>query len=464
MANIRFGTDGWRDIIAAGFTVDNVARVAWAVAQWAMSRGPDPAIVVGYDTRFGGKMFAETAAKVLSLKNVKVYLSPDHVTTAMVSYGVKALKAYGGMMITGSYFPAPYNGIRLKGPQGGPLDSAGTKVIEGLVPPVNEVSLESIRWDDRLSADKIIYTDLEQIYFEHVAPRFPYLKEEKEEIASLAFDVMHGAARKIISRLFPRAACYHCDENPTFQNIPPEPVPDHLMTFGEIMQRQGPYDLGVALSGDADRLALLDPEGRFIDGHHILLLLISYLAGKKKMKGKVITGFSTTGMVDRLCRHYGLEIQRVPAGFDAIASLAGKGGVLAGGQENGSIVVADHIPERDGVWVALTLLQYMHETGKNIRELIEDIEKLTGPFACDRVDFPMSQEEIRRIMKRCGEGYFEHFGPFRVTHTLEFDGYKYFFNDQEWLMIRPSGTGRILRLYAEGKDPSRVEAIFKAAY
>ncbi len=464
MANIHFGTDGWRDIIAAGFTVDNVARVAWAVAQWALSKGPDPAVVVGYDTRFGGKMFAETVAKVLSLKNVKVYLSPDHVTTPMVSYGVKALKAYGGVMITGGYYPPQYNGIRLKGPLGGPLDSAETKVIASLVPEVNEVSLESIRWDVRLSADQIIYTDLEQLYFEYVTSRFPDLAGRSEDVPRLAFDVMYGAAGRIIPRLFPGADCFHCEENPTFHNMPPEPVPYRLIDFSEIMQRQGPYDLGIALDGDADRLALLDPEGNFIDAHHILLLLVNYLAGRKKMKGKVVTGFSTTVMLDKLCQHYGLEVQRVPAGFKAISSVIRQDDVLMGGEESGSIALATHIPERDGIWVALTILQYMHDTGKSIRELLDEAEKLTGPFACERVDFPMSQEEIRAIMKRCREGYFENFGPFRVTHTLEFDGYKYFFNDQEWLMIRPSGTEQVLRLYAEGKDRERMENIFKAAY
>ncbi len=464
MSNIRFGTDGWLGIIAADFTVDNVARVAWAVAQWVLSKSTTPAVVVGYDTRFGGKMFAETVAKVLSQKNVRVYLSPDFVTTPMVSYGVTVLKAHAGVMITGSHNAPQYNGIKLKGAAGGPLDAAETQVIEGLVPEVNEVSLETIRWDTRLSADQIIYTDLEQLYLEHVAAHFPAVLRGGKGSARIAFDVMYGAAQKIVPRLFPEAACFHCEENPTFRNMPPEPVPARLLDFSEIMRREGSYDLGVALDGDADRLALFDPEGNYIDAHHTLLLLVNYLAGRKKMKGRVITGYTTTVMLDRLCRQYGVEVQRVPAGFKSISPAMHQEQVLLGGEESGSIALATHIPERDGIWVAMTILQYMHETGKDIRTLLEETLQLTGPFACERVDFPMSPGEIRNVMRKCREGEFERFGPFRVSHTLEFDGYKYFFNEQEWLMIRPSGTENVLRLYAEGEDAGRVEEIIKAAY
>jgi phosphomannomutase len=464
MSNIHFGTDGWRGVIAADFTVDNVARVAWAVAQWVLSKDRSPAVVVGYDTRFGGKMFAETMAKVLSQKDVKVYLSPDFVTTPMVSWGVTALGATAGVMITGGHYSPQYHGIKLKGAYGGPLDAAEARVVEGLVPEVNEVSLETIRWDSRLSADQIIYTDLEQLYLEHASRHFPAVLRQGEAAARVAFDVMYGAAQRIIPRLFPAADCFHCEENPTFHNMPPEPVPYRLLDFSEILHRKGSYDLGVALAGDADRLALFDPQGNYIDAHHVILLLVNYLAGKKKMTGKVITAYSTTVMLDRLCSRYGLEVQRVTAGFKSISSLMHKDEVLLGGEESGSIALATHIPERDGIWVTLTVLQYMHETGKGIRALLEGVEKLTGPFACERADFPMSPEEIRKIMKKCSEGDFDRFGDLKVSHTLEFDGYKYFFNDREWLMIRPSGTESVLRLYAEGKDTQHVEQILRAAY
>jgi phosphomannomutase len=464
MSNIRFGTDGWQGTIAADFTVDNVARVAWAVAQWVLSKSASPAVVVGYDTRFGGKMFAETMAKVLSQKNVKVYLSPDFVTTPMVSWGVTALKAGAGVMITASHNAPQHNGIKLKGPHGGPMDVSETRVIEGLVPEVNEVSLETIRWDSRLSADQIIYTDLEQLYLQHVEKHFSSVLRQGDAVMRVAFDVMYGAAQKIVPRLFPEVECFHCEENPTFHNMPPEPIPSRLLDFSEILRRKGSCDLGVALDGDAGRLALFDPEGNYIDAHHIILLLVNYLAGRKKMTGKVITNHSTTVMLDKLCSHYGLEVQRVPAGFKAISNVLGHEEVMLGGSESGGIALPQHLPDRDGIWTAMTILQYMQETGKGIRELLEELEKLTGPFACERADFPMSAEEIRKIMKRCREGGFDRFGDLKVSHTLEFDGYKYFFSEREWLMIRPSGTEQVLRLYAEAPDPRRLEIILNAAY
>ncbi len=463
MKDLRFGTDGWRDVIAAGFTVDNVARVGWAVARWLQGREGSPSVVVGYDTRFGGRMFAETLAKVLSQKGVKVYLSPGMVTTPMLSYGVKRLEADAGLMVTASHNPPQYSGIKVKGPHGGPLDAATTRIIEGVVPEVNEVSLNAIRWERRLQDERIEYADLEQLYVERVKERFP---EVLREISSLrpAFDVMYGSALRVVPRLFPGALVLHGEENPSFGGMAPEPVAGRLLELQERMRKEGQYRLGIALDGDADRVALLDEEGNYVDAHHLILLLIRYLAGVKNLRGKVVTGITTTQKVETLCRRYGLEVQRTPVGFKEVSAIMRAEEVLLGGEESGSIAMMGHIPERDGLWLALTVMEYMLESGRSLSELLKELERVTGPFACDRADVPMSEEERRQVLRRCGEGEFEHFGPFRVTHMLEFDGYKYFFGDGEWLMVRASGTTPVLRLYAEGRDAARVEAILRAGY
>ncbi len=463
MGNIRFGTDGWRDVIAAEFTVDNVARVAVALSKWVLNKFGQAGVVVGYDCRFGGKMFAETVAKVLSLRGIRVYLSPDFVTTPMVSYGIIALNAQAGVMITASHNPPEYNGIKLKSLYGGPLDSQKTRIIEGLIPEANEVSLDAISWDARLSEDTIVYTDLEHLYLEYVRKHFD-VKAMQDAGLKIAFDAMYGSGQRIFSRLFPEAKLFHCEVNPTFCNMPPEPVPSHLMEFSEAIKNDENTDLGIAVDGDADRLALIDPEGNYIDAHHIILLLIHYLAGYKKRKGKVVTGFSSTVKIEKLSAHYGLEVQRVPSGFNEISSIMQREEVLVGGEESGGISVISHIPERDGIWTGLEILQFMKETGKGIRELLKEVEALAGPFFCNRVDFRMSPEQIQRVMKRCREEGFEHFGDFPVSHAVEFDGYKYFFNDHEWLMIRSSGTEPVLRLYAEAESRERVDTIMKAGF
>jgi len=463
MADIKFGTDGWRAVIAESFTVDNVARVAWAVARWVCSKDGEASVVVGYDTRFGGKMFAETVAKVLTLKGIRVYLSPDFVTVPMVSYGVVALKARAGIVITASHNPSQYNGIKLKGPHGGPLDNQETRIIESLIPDENELSLETIRWDSSLQKDKIIYTDLEQIYLENIQTNFD-LETLRKNGLKLAFDAMYGASQNIIQRLFPDARFFHCVVNPTFFNIPPEPDRSYLMEFSEAINKSGKIDLGIAIDGDGDRIALIDPEGNYIDSHHIILLLILYLAGYKKLKGKVVTGFSSTIKVEKLAGRYGLETVRVPIGFKEVSAIMRKETVLVGGEESGGFSVVSHIPERDGVWVALTIMQFMEETGKGIGELLKEVEAFTGPFVFGRADFKMAQDQIQRILKRCRTGSFDRFGDFRVSHEVAFDGFKYFFNDHEWLMIRSSGTEHMLRLYAEAETQERMETILKAGY
>ncbi|MCD6202444.1 MAG: hypothetical protein J7K46_11620 [Bacteroidales bacterium] len=463
MADIKFGTDGWRAVIAESFTVDNVARVAWAVARWVGGKEGEDSVVVGYDTRFGGKMFAETVAKVLTIKGIRVYLSPDFVTAPMVSYGVVALKARAGIVITASHNPAQYNGIKLKGPHGGPLDNQETRIIENLIPEENELSLATIRWDSSLQKDKIIYTDLEQIYLENIQTHFD-LETLRKSGLKLAFDAMYGASQNIIQRLFPEARFFHCMVNPTFFNIPPEPDRPYLMEFSEAIRKSGKIDLGIAMDGDGDRIALIDPEGNYIDSHHIILLLILYLAGYKKLKGKVVTGFSSTIEVEKLAGRYGLETVRVPIGFKEISAIMRKETVLVGGEESGGFSVVSHIPERDGVWVTLTIMQFMEETGKGIGELLKEVEAITGPFVFGRADFKMAQEQIQRILKKCRTESFARFGDFQVSHEVAFDGFKYFFNDHEWLMIRSSGTEYLLRLYAEAETQERMESILKAGY
>ena len=464
MADIKFGTDGWRAVIADTFTVDNVARVAWAVARYVSGKEEGEAsVVVGYDTRFGGKMFAETAAKVLTLKGIRVYLSPDFVTTPMVSWGITALKASAGVVITAGYHPAQFNGIKLKGPHGGPLDNRETRIVESMVPEENELSLETIRWDSNLQRDKIIYTDLEQLYFEQVQKHFDPDAFRKSGLRP-AFDAMYGASQNIVRRLFPEARFFHCEVNPTFHNIPPEPDSTYLMEFSEAVRKDGKTNLGVAVDGDGVRIALIDPDGNYIDPNHILLLLIHYLAGYKKRKGKVVTGFSSTGKVEVLAGHYGLEVVRVSKGFMDIPATTRKEGVLVDGEEAGGFSVAGHIPERDGVWLALTILQFMKETGKGIRDLLKEVEAITGPFVFGRADFRMSSAELQRIMKRCQTEGFDRFGDFRVSHEVTFDGFKYFFSDHEWLMIRSYGTDHLLRLYAEAETQEQMEAILKSGY
>ncbi len=463
MSKIKFGTDGWRAIIAKDFTVDNVARVAFAVSTWLFSKGQNLSVVIGFDCRFGGEMFAKTVAKVLALKGIHTYLAPEFVSTPMVSYGVLNLEADLGIIITASHNPPDYNGIKLKGSYGGPLFETDLKDIQNLIHESNEVNIETINWEDMIDQNVVEYVDLETIYIEFLKNNFN-IKLIAESGLNFAFDPMFGSGQRVLRKILPGVKCSHCQKNPFFNGIPPEPVYQNLLDFAEKLKTSWKVDAGLAVDGDADRIALFDADGNYVDSHHVILLLIHYLAGYKKLKGKIVTGFSSTVKVEKLAAHYGLEVERVEIGFKKIAEVMLKEDVLVGGEESGGISIKGNIPERDGIWNGLSIFQFMAESGKSLGELINEVYKITGSFVYQRQDLKMPVELKNRIVKKCRENGFSEFGDFKVVRVEDFDGWKFYLNEDEWYMVRPSGTEPLLRTYAEGRTAERVNEILRAGY
>jgi len=463
MNAIKFGTDGWRAVIAKDFTVRNLARVSAAISNWLFKKYKEPSVVVGYDCRFGGKMFSETVAKVLAFKGIKVLLAPDFVTTPMVSLGVLRLNANLGIMITASHNPPDYNGLKLKGPHGGPLFEPDIKNIEALIPEDNVINLETIKWEGLLDQRWVEYIDLESLYMDEVNNHFDIQRITGSGL-KFAVDPMHGSGQNVIRKILPGIKCLNCGVDPFFKGIPPEPLEHNLLEFSEKIRGKWNVDAGLALDGDADRIAMLDADGRYVDSHHILLLLIHYLAGYKKLKGSIVTGFSSSVKVEKLAKHYKLPVQRVKIGFKQISEVILEDDVLVGGEESGGISIKGSIPERDGIWVGLTLFDFMAETKKSLRTLIEEVYNITGAFAYQRQDLRIEKELKSRVLKNCQENVYEHFGPFKITRVETIDGWKFFFNTHEWYMIRPSGTEPVLRTYAEAKTEERVSEIMRAGY
>lgn len=463
MSNIKFGTDGWRAIIAKDFTVDNVARVAFAVSTWLFSKGQELSVVIGFDCRFGGEMFAKTVAKVLALKGIHSYLAPEFVSTPMVSYGVLKLKADLGIIITASHNPPDYNGMKLKGSYGGPLFETDLKDIQNLIHEANEVNIETINWEDLIDQNVVEYVDLETLYIEYLKSNFD-LNLIANSGLKFAFDPMFGSGQRVLRKILPGVKCSHCQKNPFFNGIPPEPVSQNLLDFAEKLKTSWKVDAGLAVDGDADRIALFDADGNYVDSHHVILLLIHYLAGYKKLSGKIVTGFSSTLKVEKLAAHYGLEVERVEIGFKKIAEVMLKEDVLVGGEESGGISVKGNIPERDGIWNGLSIFQFMAESGKSLHQLIDEVYSITGSFVYQRQDLKMPSELKQRIVKKCRESGFSKFGIFEVVKVEDLDGWKFYLNDDEWYMIRPSGTEPLLRTYAEGKTAERVNDILRAGY
>lgn len=449
MTKIKFGTDGWRAIIAKDFTVENVARVTEAVSKYLIKTSSNPSVVLGHDCRFAGELFAETAAKVFVANKVKVYLAKGFISTPMISLGAVNYKTSLGVIITASHNPPSYNGYKIKAHYGGPLGPELVQEIEDIIPPDTIYDLDVINLKDAEKNGLLQYVNLEEDYIKHVEKNFD-LDAIRNSNLNLAYDSMYGAGQRVMSRLFPNIHHLHNDHNPGFHGQAPEPIHKNLLEFSNFIKSKGNISCGLATDGDADRIGLYDPEGNFVDSHHIILLLIHYLKKYKGMNGKVATAFSTTVRIKNMCEHYGLPLDVVKIGFKYICGIMVKEDVLVGGEESGGIAIKGHIPERDGIWMGLTIWEFMAKTGKSLKELIQEVYAITGPFWFERNDMHIEESTKQKVLENCKKGAYTAFGKYKVTRVDDLDGYKYFFDENTWLMIRASGTEPVLRLYAEG--------------
>lgn len=448
MTKIKFGTDGWRAIIAQEFTVDNVARVSVGVARWIVQRGfKDPCVVLGHDCRFAGPLFSDTVARVLISQGIRVHRAHGFVSTPMVSLGAQRLNAAMGIVLTASHNPPEYNGYKLKGGHGGPLIPEEVQEVEDLIPEAHGLDLAAV---DLAAAERdgmLKQVDLEDMYVDHVKASFD-LQAIRSSGMKLGFDAMYGAGQNVVPRILPEAVLLHCEHNPSFMGQAPEPIHKNLQEFSELI-RSTDISCGLAVDGDADRIGLYNGEGRFIDSHHIILLLIHYLVKYKGMNGKVVVAVSTTPKVEAMCRHYGLEYHVTKIGFKWISGLMITEDVLLGGEESGGIAIKGHIPERDGIWMGLTIWEFMARSGRTLDQLIEEVYGIVGPFSYERNDLHISEALKQDVLARCASGGFKRFGDLEVRRLETIDGYKYHFDDGQWLMIRASGTEPVLRCYAE---------------
>ena len=460
MTKIKFGTDGWRAIIAEEYTVDNVSRVSIAVANYLNEKFDNPSVVIGHDCRFAGKLFAETTAKVLANHGILVKLAKAFVSTPMVSLGVVKERANLGIVITASHNPPSYNGYKLKGDFGGPLLQADITDIENRIPDYNSLEKTSISFEDLVKQGKVVDVDLEDMYCSHAEANFD-LDAIRNSDMNFAYDAMYGAGMNAVKRLLPGATLLHCEDNPGFLGIAPEPIHRNLQEFSDLMKNNN-LDCGLATDGDADRIGLYDNNGNFIDSHHIILLLIHYLVKYKGMKGKVVTAFSCSVKIAKICKYYDLDHETVEIGFKHIAGKMVSEDVLLGGEESGGIATSGHIPERDGIWMGLILFEFMAKSGKSLEDLITEVYDIVGPFAFERIDLHIDNEKKNKIIESCKSGEFMKFGKYDVERVESTDGFKFFFDSDTWLMIRPSGTEPVLRTYAEAKSQNKVFDILDA--
>lgn len=455
---IQFGTDGWRAIIADTYTLDNLSRVTQATILYLQQQHDKPSVMIGYDCRFGSRMFAEAVATQCAQQGVKAFISPDFASTPMVSLATLQRQCSMGIVITASHNPPEYNGFKLKGSFGGPAFPSIISAVESLIP--DSPCRPTASFDELLAQRAIEYYDMEALYINHLKQSFD-LEAIRNSGLKIGYDAMYGAGQQVMRRLFPQAELLHCSMNPDFEGQAPEPIEKNLKPFQELIRLKG-LQFGLATDGDADRIGLFDEQGNFVDSHHIMLLAQHYLYHEKGQRGKIVYTFSCTSKIARLAEKNGLPTEETKIGFKYIGEIMANEKVLVGGEESGGMAVAGHIPERDGIYMGLLMLEMMAARGKTLTQLVKDLYDEIGEFSVQRHDLHVAEDKKRRIMLYCENGKYTQFGPYTVANTQNLDGYKYHLGNGKWVLVRPSGTEPVLRVYAEGSSETEAQDILSA--
>jgi len=461
--HIKFGTDGWRGVIAREFTFDNLSLVAQATMDYLIQKGlADKGLVIGYDRRFLSRQFAERVAEVAAGNNLKTYLTNDFSPTPSVSWAVKCLGAGGGVMITASHNPPIYNGFKFKEAFGGSARSATTCLVEEIMVGnmTNHRKVREKLLTDALAKGQVELIDAKRAYFNQLS-YYVDLELIRRAAIPVVCDSMYGAGSGYFPELLHEVHEIHGTENPTFGGQPPEPTEEHLTELSTLV-RCGSPRLGLALDGDADRIGAVDEMGNFFSSQWIFTVILRHLYERKGLRGGVVKTVATTSMIDSLCRKFGLELFETPIGFKHICELMLDHDILMGGEESGGLGVKGHIPERDGILMGLLLMEAMAMSGKGVRRLLDETMDEIGHFSYHRIDLPIDNDAKERLIVRLKAGGIGTIADRPVTAENFRDGFKYIFSDGSWLLIRPSGTEPVLRLYSEAGDRPAVDELLAA--
>ena len=464
MTDIRFGTDGWRGVIADDFTFDNVGRCAQGLADYLTTQGiAHKGLVVGYDTRFLSREFAEKVASVAAANGVKVYLAQESAPTPVVSYNVLHLQAAGAAVITASHNPAIWNGFKFKPEYAGSATQEITDQLEMAIAQaevVKHVPLAHAR-------DQGTVVDF--------APASPYLERVGELVdleairnagLRVAVDAMFGAGGGYLRKLISGGTTSICEingsRNPAFPGMAqPEPIAGNLSTLID-MSKRGECDVGLALDGDADRVGVVDEHGRFITTLEVFSILAQYLLEQKGERGALVKGVTSSVMLNKLAERFGVDVHEMRVGFKYIGPRMSEVNALMGGEESGGFAFRGHIPERDGVLSALYVLEYMAKTSFTPSQLVRRLFDQVGPHYYHRRDVHFDSGDRERIEKLLRNPEFTALAGMPVRNSDEIDGRRFIFDDG-WLICRFSGTEPLLRIYAEAGQPEKVDALLDAA-
>jgi alpha-D-glucose phosphate-specific phosphoglucomutase len=468
---IKFGTDGWRAVISDTFTFENLRLVSQAVANylWANTdSNQTPEVVIGFDTRFLSDRYATEVARVMASNNITAWLTRADCPTPAISYNVVHKKAALGVMITASHNPPRYNGFKLKAHYGGAVTKPVTKAVAKHLAQIqaSDQPLKLMKYEDAMKQKLIRRFDPAWSYYEHLTTNMIDLDIISHGELRVVADGMFGSGRSTFSEVLSRTRTQvhniRSEMNPGFGGIHPEPIAKYLEALVATVNNNHAH-VGLATDGDADRIGAVDAVGNFVDPHHIMALSLRYLFEKRGWRGAVVKTVSSTLMMNRLAKKYDLPLHETPVGFDGIAELMLNNKVLIGGEESGGISIKGHIPEGDGVLMGLLLLEIMAEAHVPLHELVDDLQKSVGPTYYQRADIKLEQPVPKaKMVDRLANNAPATINNETIVSIQTKDGIKFIMADDSWLLIRPSGTEPVLRVYAEAANKQAVDNILKA--
>ena len=464
MQGIKFGTDGWRGIIADDFTYENVRRVAQGTAEYLRSRSNDPLAIVGYDCRFASEDFARTVADIFATNGVRTMIFDRPSPTQVASWTVIDRKATGAAVITASHNPYQFNGIKYK-PETG--SSAPTEVIADLEGRINALT-DVPQIDHAAARDLVSVYDPREAYYAQIA-RMVEVDAIKNAGLRVVHECMYGSGYGYISELIGGGRTtvteLHNQRNPLFGGISPEPIRPNIDSAIAFM-KVGGQDLCICTDGDADRVGIIDETGRFINQLQVFALLMLYLFEVRGMRGPVIKTVNMTAMVDKLGAEFGARVFEVPVGFKNVAPKMMETDAVLGGEESGGFGVRGHIPERDGILVGLLFADMIVKAGKPLSMILADLEQRVGPHAYARHDIHLVREtydaDRKRILEKLEKNEPQEVAGVRVQRVRSDDGFKFYLEDGSWVLLRASGTEPLIRVYSEAADSAAVEARLSA--
>ncbi len=460
MTQIKFGTDGWRAVIAEEFTFENVARVSQATADyWSANpvKDTEKKVIIGYDRRFFSDRFARCAAEIFAANDFKVILTSEPTPTPSVSFAVVKERAIGGVMITASHNPPIFNGFKLKSHYGGSSDSETCKAIESFV------DRNPVRSAEAGQLSKISVQDIRPAHYAALKKLVDFKLIAKSKL-KFAHDALFGVGAGCFEQLLKGTTCKVTTLNGArdvlFGGINPEPIEKNYAASQAFLKKH-PHDICLVTDGDADRVGGMDGRGKYLSTHQVICLLLNHFIVNRKGRGRVVKALTTTSMVDKICTAHGLQMTETGVGFKYICAEMLKGDVMLGGEESGGIGFEGHIPERDGIAAGLMLLEMLAMENVSVNKLLANLEKEFGPHRYGRIDahFPLEKRAV--LMDFCKNNPPAKLLRSPIAEVKSYDGVKFVAQDSSWLMLRGSGTEPILRIYAEAKSDADLRKLLK---